>query len=398
MRNLKRGLFLLPFLTLLIAVLALSSAGSAAADSLGSKRFQESTVELVVSVTPLNVAPGQQATVTIALKNVSPGPIAPEVTILLPASVSTRMNELPSGTIYNAQSGTLSWQPIMAGDGSELRLTLPIIAQVASNQAPEQTVTVLVQSGGAELKQDAKFWIGLAPTASIKLNPPQVAVGQLIQFVGEVSGPVPVAQLWSLGDGRIVEAENPSVFYPYPGAYEVVFQASTPLGVISQRTVVNVVPQAIARFAMSDNTPAVGVPVQFSNESGGQQPLSYLWDFGDGGISTETQPAHTYQAPGTYDVRLYVTGANGQSESIQTVKVGSTPVADFIIGEVVDAGSVIQGQAFADDSATSITWDMGDGRVHEGSAIQHVYWAAGDYPVIVTVANEFGETRMVRSV
>ncbi|MGD8854894.1 MAG: PKD domain-containing protein [Chloroflexota bacterium] len=398
MRNLKRGLFLLPFLTLLIAVLALSSAGSAAADSLGSKRFQESTVELVVSVTPLNVAPGQQATVTIALKNVSPGPIAPEVTILLPASVSTRMNELPSGTIYNAQSGTLSWQPIIAGDGSELRLTLPIIAQVASNQAPEQTVTVLVQSGGAELKQDAKFWIGLAPTASIKLNPPQVAVGQLIQFVGEVSGPVPVAQLWSLGDGRIVEAENPSVFYPYPGAYEVVFQASTPLGVISQRTVVNVVPQAIARFAMSDNTPAVGVPVQFSNESGGQQPLSYLWDFGDGGISTETQPAHTYQAPGTYDVRLYVTGANGQSESIQTVKVGSTPVADFIIGGVVDAGSVIQGQAFADDSATSITWDMGDGRVHEGSAIQHVYWAAGDYPVIVTVANEFGETRMVRSV
>lgn len=398
MRDLKRGLFFLPFLITLIATLALSNAGNVAAESPQLVALQAQAVKVAVSVAPVNVEPGQPATVTIVLTNVSPGALAPETTILLPPSVSIRMNDLPAATIYNAQSGALSWQPVMAGDGSELRLSLPIIAQVASPQAPEQTISVVVNAGGAEIKQEARFWIGLAPTATIKLEPPQVAVGQPIRLVGEISGPGPVAQLWSLGDGRIVEAENPTVVYPHPGAYEVVFQASTPMGVISENVFVNVVSQAIARFVMSDSTPAVGLPVQFTNESGGQQPLDYLWDFGDGTISTEVHPSHAYQEAGAHEVRLYVTGAHGQSESIQTVMVGAAPVADFVIGDVVDAGSVIQGQAFADDSATSITWDMGDGRTYQGPVIEHVYWASGEYPVVVTVTNEYGETRMMRSV
>ncbi|TAE53196.1 MAG: PKD domain-containing protein, partial [Bacteroidetes bacterium] len=30
----------------------------------------------------------------------------------------------------------------------------------------------------------------------------------------------------------------------------------------------------------------------------------YLWDFGDGGISEETNPVYTYNAPGEYTIRL----------------------------------------------------------------------------------------------
>jgi PKD repeat protein len=398
MRDFKRGLLFLPVFVALLATLALSNAGSVAADSPRLAAQQTPLVNLEVTVEPQSIEPGQQAVVTVTITNVSNGPIAPEISILLPPSLSAKMSTLPAGTLFNAQSGAVNWQPVMGGDGSEIQLALPVVAQVAATNGSEQLIGVVIQAGGAELRQDVGVWVGLAPTASIRLNPPQVAVGQSIQLIGETTGPDSVAQIWSLGDGRIVEAENPEVVYPYPGAYEVVFQMSTPVGVISTRSVVNVVPRAIARFTMSDSTPAVGVPVQFVNESGGQQPLTYLWDFGDGVISTDVNAQHAFATAGPFDVRLYVTGANGQSETIQTLNVGAAPVADFVIADVVDAGAIVQGQAFTDESATSIAWDMGDGRVYEGQDIQHVYWAAGEYPVTVTVANEFGETRLMRSV
>lgn len=398
MRNLKRGLVLLAILCALSATLAFSDAGSTAAASLRLAAAQASSVDLQISIDPPILEPGQQGIVTVTLQNLSPGPIAPEVLILLPPSVATRLNELPAGTIYNAQSGTLNWQPVMSANGSALQLALPVVAKVADPLAPEQTLEVVVQANGAETRQQATLWVGLAPSASIRVSPPQVAVGQPVQLFGEVTGPGPVDQLWSLGDGRIVEADNPSVVYPYSGDYEVVFQASTPMGVFSQRMVVSVTAQTIAKFGVSDNTPAVGAPVVFSNESGGEPPLSYLWDFGDGSIAEDAQPSHAYQAPGMYDVRLYVTGANGQSEAVHTILVGDAPVADFVIGESVDAGAVIQGQAFTDESAISVLWDMGDGRTYEGATVEHVYWAAADYPVTLTVTNEYGEARIMRMV
>lgn len=35
--------------------------------------------------------------------------------------------------------------------------------------------------------------------------------------------------------------------------------------------------------------------------------VQYLWDFGDGKTSTERNPIHEYQSPGTYTVKLTVT-------------------------------------------------------------------------------------------
>jgi PKD repeat protein len=180
--------------------------------------------------------------------------------------------------------------------------------------------------------------------------------------------------------------------------YEVILQASTPIGVITSGHMVTIVAQPIARFSVSDPMPAAGHSVNFVNESGGRQPLSYLWDFGDGTASSEVSPSHIYHASGQHAVRLVVSGPDGASESMQTVVVGQAPVADFVISESADAGSVIQAQAFSDDSATDIKWDMGDGQSHEGNLIEHVYWSAGDYVITATITNAFGETVIQRGI
>jgi PKD repeat protein len=73
--------------------------------------------------------------------------------------------------------------------------------------------------------------------------------------------------------------------------------------------------------AISPSGPIRGVgPLTVSfNGSGSSDPegstLSFDWDFGDGGSSTEANPTHVYTAVGTYTASLVVTDATGLSAS-----------------------------------------------------------------------------------
>jgi len=65
-------------------------------------------------------------------------------------------------------------------------------------------------------------------------------------------------------------------------------------------------------MALSSANPTSGVapplPVQFTGKaSGGTLPYSFLWDFRDGSTSSEQNPAHQFNAAGTYDCVLTVT-------------------------------------------------------------------------------------------
>lgn len=62
------------------------------------------------------------------------------------------------------------------------------------------------------------------------------------------------------------------------------------------------------------------VPIRFSSMAtvhGGEMqygifiPGAYHWEFGDGSSSTEKDPTHQYDAPGTYTVVLMVTSTDG---------------------------------------------------------------------------------------
>ncbi|MDX9751433.1 MAG: gliding motility-associated C-terminal domain-containing protein [Flavobacteriales bacterium] len=55
--------------------------------------------------------------------------------------------------------------------------------------------------------------------------------------------------------------------------------------------------------------------VSFTNNSTGGN--TWAWDFGDGGTSTEFEPAHTYTAPGTYTVTLVMTDQYGCTQAAE---------------------------------------------------------------------------------
>ena len=50
------------------------------------------------------------------------------------------------------------------------------------------------------------------------------------------------------------------------------------------------------------------------------EPATWSWDFGEGSGSTDTLPAHTFPGPGTYEVCLTVSNANGSDTKCKTLE------------------------------------------------------------------------------
>ncbi len=84
-------------------------------------------------------------------------------------------------------------------------------------------------------------------------------------------------------------------------------------------------PLTVAEF-FNEPTDCIGNQTNFINASSGAD--SYLWDFGDGTTSTQTNPNHIYTAPGIYTITLTATSnstCNG-TDSIQHTVTITEPV------------------------------------------------------------------------
>ncbi|MBY8874064.1 ThuA domain-containing protein [Micromonospora sp. PLK6-60] len=83
-------------------------------------------------------------------------------------------------------------------------------------------------------------------------------------------------------------------------------------------------------------TPTAGtapVTVEFdgtATDAEGDTPLTYAWDFGDGGTATTLQARHTYTSPGTFVASLTVTDKRGaKAYATVTVKVDAPNTSCF---------------------------------------------------------------------
>jgi hypothetical protein len=73
--------------------------------------------------------------------------------------------------------------------------------------------------------------------------------------------------------------------------------------------------------------PAGGLSVEFTSVSW-HEPEQWQWDFGDGAFSAERNPAHTFPAPGAYEVCLTVSNTYGSDTKCKTVWVGTSSVGE----------------------------------------------------------------------
>jgi len=93
-------------------------------------------------------------------------------------------------------------------------------------------------------------------------------------------------------------------------------------------------------FSISDLNPPLNVPVVFTDEST-EFPATWLWDFGDGNVSSMQNPTNVYTNPGTYDVELIVGNCFDFDTVAYSIVVQDSPgfeINPASINEIIDCG------------------------------------------------------------
>jgi PKD repeat protein len=136
--------------------------------------------------------------------------------------------------------------------------------------------------------------------------------------------------LWDFGDKIFSNQFNPIHTYYVPGNYIVRLTTTNVAGSSYHVGIITVYQNPTAQFNVYPTEVVNNSQiVTFYNYS--QYNVSQLWKFGDGFSSTDLNPVHKYETPGTYEVWLNVTSKDGCKDS---VKFNTPIVVDFIKGEI----------------------------------------------------------------
>ena len=147
----------------------------------------------------------------------------------------------------------------------------------------------------------------------------------------------------------------------------------------------------IASYTYTGSNKPAPAEVRFTNNS--KNATNYVWEFGDGATSTETNPKHTYSTGGTFNVKL--TAKNGknidsQSFSISILAPVPSPIANFSFTE---NGNFAPSKFTFTNSSTNgstYTWDFGDGSNSTSQNPSHIFTTGGIYNVTLKVKNSAG--------
>jgi PKD repeat protein len=183
------------------------------------------------------------------------------------------------------------------------------------------TFSVSGPGGASNVSQQINARGVTAPVAAFTQNTTLGQAPLTVQFTNQSTGDI-TSYFWNFGDGATSTDRNPSHIFRGVGTYNVILTITGPGGssiVTRQVSVLNPsVPPPVAAFAASTTSGVIPLTVQFTNQSGGQIN-NFNWNFGDGTLSNQPNPSHTYAFPGSYIVTLIVSGGGGRSTAQTTI-------------------------------------------------------------------------------
>jgi hypothetical protein len=118
---------------------------------------------------------------------------------------------------------------------------------------------------------------------------------------------------WDFDGDGVYEKSGPVAKHTHtePGMTSVTMRATDEgeSTVVTKDIVVN--PRPVVSLGFSPTDPDPGEPVLFAADASDDDPMTYLWDFGDGSSATGSGPTHAYSSPGVRTVTLTVTDSEG---------------------------------------------------------------------------------------
>ena len=195
---------------------------------------------------------------------------------------------------------------------------------------------------------DENSWLmGLLQDYLPEEDPPEVVAA--FSIVGNRSGLAPLTvELengsiggteweWVFGDGTTTTVQNltPNITHVYSehGIYNVqlIARNESAVDVSTSKEVIVTVDPPLASFTATNTIGHVPLSVGFTDDSTGVID-HWEWIFGDGETSTERNPVHLYNEPGTYTVCLHVSGPGGTTFTIHNdLVVAAGSVGDLTV-------------------------------------------------------------------
>ncbi len=203
------------------------------------------------------------------------------------------------------------------------------VSLMASNQsgADIETKTNLINIQGGE-----------PPRAEFKASPLTGFAPLMVQFDDLSAGNI-TSWGWKQGDGTTSNLKEHVHSYAAPGFYnvELIVSGEDGSGLENKINLVTVLEGSgpTANFTAEPLKGNAPFTARFFDLSSGDIS-DRIWDFGDGDISKGDNPEHLYKTSGTFDVKLIVTGKDGQTSVAEkkefiTVTEGADPTAGFAV-------------------------------------------------------------------
>ena len=210
------------------------------------------------------------------------------------------------------------------------------------------------------------------------------------------AGVVPTYQ-WSV-NGAPMGTSSPTFVYSAPTQGDVVgcqvtssYGCSTGLTANSNTMTINVIATPVVSCASIAGF--TNDPTYFNAQvtSGGLAPFGYTWNFGNNSFGSGDSVATVYPQPGSYNVQVDVTDANG---CVGVCNLAVT-IENFL--SVDFSSSVFNGCAplpvqFTNESVNAITylWDFGDGQTSNQANPLHTFTLEGTYNVTLNGYSQAG--------
>ncbi len=199
---------------------------------------------------------------------------------------------------------------------------------------------------------------------------------------------------WDFGNGHTSTLQNPTESFANPGQYTITLTLTFFDGTTEQITKTNyieVVPLPQASFSLNSYSPCLN-DNQISFQNNSTNSTNYLWDFGDGFVSSQPNPVHHYNTPGTYQVNLIVSNQFGCQHNASVGNIQIHPVQQSNINLLtsgIHCDSSFQFEfGAANTGLSNYRWTFGDGHSAFGTTAQHTYNAFGNYNVgLITTDN-----------
>ncbi len=247
------------------------------------------------------------------------------------------------------------------------------------------TLTVTADSSGYTCSNTVTMPVIVpnTPTIYYTWDPEPTCLMDTTFFYGASGTPI-TDWYWNFDDGHDTTGQYAGHVFDNPGTYDVIlYITDTNLcqNSLSQQVTINPIPQVSMQIFDSPTCAQSMTTFQGTADTGIE---FWYWDFGDGGISEDQNPVHSYTNGGTYTVTLTATDSAGCSATATgEIIVVPTPTADF---SYTMSGCNLF--AFTDNSTLppgyqeySWHWDFGDGSTSDVPDPVHTYATGGFFDV-----------------